>query len=60
MNDVYRTYFTKDPPARATVVAPLMGPQFQVEITHDRGERGRSRRSPRRPPTAPPASPTRS
>ena len=33
MNDVYRTFFTKDPPARATVVAPLMGPQFQVEIT---------------------------
>ena len=33
MNDVYRTYFPKDPPARATVVAPLMGPQFQVEIT---------------------------
>ena len=33
MNDVYRTYFTKDPPARATVVSPLMGPQFQVEIT---------------------------
>jgi 2-iminobutanoate/2-iminopropanoate deaminase len=33
MNDVYRTYFTKDPPARATVVAPLMGAQAQVEIT---------------------------
>jgi reactive intermediate/imine deaminase len=33
MNEVYRTYFPKDPPARATVVAPLMGPQFQVEIT---------------------------
>jgi reactive intermediate/imine deaminase len=33
MNAVYRTYFTKDPPARATVVAPLMGPQYQVEIT---------------------------
>ncbi len=33
MNDVYRTYFTKDPPARATVVSPLMGPQFQVEVT---------------------------
>ena len=33
MNDVYRTYFPKDPPARATVVAPLMGPQFQVEIS---------------------------
>jgi reactive intermediate/imine deaminase len=33
MNKVYTTYFTKEPPARATVVAPLMGPQFQVEIT---------------------------
>jgi 2-iminobutanoate/2-iminopropanoate deaminase len=33
MNKVYTTYFTKDPPARATVVAPLMGPQYQVEIT---------------------------
>jgi reactive intermediate/imine deaminase len=33
MNDVYRTYFPKDPPARATVVSPLMGAQFQVEIT---------------------------
>jgi reactive intermediate/imine deaminase len=33
MNKVYQTYFTKDPPARATVIAPLMGPQYQVEIT---------------------------
>ncbi|HXG89905.1 MAG TPA: RidA family protein [Vicinamibacterales bacterium] len=33
MNKVYTTYFTKEPPARATVVAPLMGPQYQVEIT---------------------------
>jgi reactive intermediate/imine deaminase len=33
MNDVYRTYFPKDPPARATVVAPLMGGQSVVEIT---------------------------
>ena len=33
MNKVYQTYFTKEPPARATVVAPLMGPQYQVEIT---------------------------
>ena len=33
MNDVYRTYFTKDPPARATVVAPLMGAANLVEIT---------------------------
>jgi reactive intermediate/imine deaminase len=33
MNKVYQTYFTKEPPARATVVAPLMGAQYQVEIT---------------------------
>lgn len=33
MNKAYTTYFTKEPPARATVVAPLMGPQYQVEIT---------------------------
>ena len=33
MNKVYTGYFTKDPPARATVVAPLMGPQNVVEIT---------------------------
>jgi 2-iminobutanoate/2-iminopropanoate deaminase len=33
MNKVYQTYFPRDPPARATVIAPLMGPQYQVEIT---------------------------
>jgi enamine deaminase RidA (YjgF/YER057c/UK114 family) len=33
MNKAYVTYFTKEPPARATVIAPLMGPQYQVEIT---------------------------
>jgi 2-iminobutanoate/2-iminopropanoate deaminase len=33
MNSAYRTYFQKDPPARATVQAGLMGPEFQVEIT---------------------------
>jgi reactive intermediate/imine deaminase len=33
MNKTYTTFFTKEPPARATVVAPLMGPQYQVEIT---------------------------
>jgi 2-iminobutanoate/2-iminopropanoate deaminase len=32
MNSAYRTYFQKDPPARATVQAGLMGPEFQVEI----------------------------
>jgi enamine deaminase RidA (YjgF/YER057c/UK114 family) len=33
MNKVYQTYFPKDPPARATVIAPLMGASYQVEIT---------------------------
>ena len=33
MNETYRTFFTKDPPARATVVAPLMGAANAVEIT---------------------------
>ena len=33
MNKVYQTYFQKEPPVRATVVAPLMGPQYQVEVT---------------------------
>ncbi|MGQ0734707.1 MAG: RidA family protein [Acidobacteriota bacterium] len=33
MNKVYQTYFPKEPPARATVVAPLMAPQYAVEIT---------------------------
>jgi enamine deaminase RidA (YjgF/YER057c/UK114 family) len=33
MNKVYQTYFPKDPPARATVVAPLTAPQYVVEMT---------------------------
>lgn len=33
MNKTYVTYFTKEPPARATVIAPLMGPQYVIEIT---------------------------
>ncbi len=33
MNAAYRTYFPKDPPARATVRAGLMGSEFQIEIT---------------------------
>ena len=32
MNKAYVPYFPKEPPARATVIAPLMGPQYQVEI----------------------------
>jgi aminoacrylate peracid reductase len=33
MNEAYRAFFPKDPPARATVKTGLMGPQFVVEIT---------------------------
>jgi reactive intermediate/imine deaminase len=33
MNDVYRTFFPKAPPARATAVTPLMTPDYLVEIT---------------------------
>ena len=33
MNATYRTFFPKNPPARATVKAALMNPQFVVEIT---------------------------
>src|SRR5712692_9002422 len=33
MNDVYRTYWRKDPPARTTVAAPLALPEALVEIS---------------------------
>jgi 2-iminobutanoate/2-iminopropanoate deaminase len=33
MTSTYRAFFPKDPPARATVRADLMGPQFDIEIT---------------------------
>jgi 2-iminobutanoate/2-iminopropanoate deaminase len=33
MNATYRKYFSSAPPARATVVAGLAGPQYNVEIT---------------------------
>jgi reactive intermediate/imine deaminase len=33
MNEVYRTYWTKDPPARTTVVASLVRPEALVEIS---------------------------
>ncbi|HEX3703765.1 MAG TPA: RidA family protein [Vicinamibacterales bacterium] len=33
MNAAYRTYFSKDPPARATVKAGLTSPDYLVEIT---------------------------
>ena len=32
MNEVYRTYFPADPPARATVGAGLGHPDFLIEI----------------------------
>lgn len=41
MNKVYQTYFPKDPPARATVVAPLTSPQylFETQIVAVKGPR---------------------
>lgn len=33
MNAAYRSRFTADPPARATVITPLVSPDFQIEIT---------------------------
>ena len=33
MNAIYQTYFPKDPPARATVIAPLTTPQYLFEST---------------------------
>ena len=33
MNKLYQAYFPKDPPARATVIAPLAGPQYLFETT---------------------------
>jgi enamine deaminase RidA (YjgF/YER057c/UK114 family) len=33
MNAAYRTRFPIDPPARATVITPLVSPDFQIEIT---------------------------
>jgi 2-iminobutanoate/2-iminopropanoate deaminase len=33
MNAVYREHFSKAPPARATVVAGLMNPEYRVEMT---------------------------
>ena len=32
MNDVYRSYFTKDLPARSTVVTGLVAPDMVIEI----------------------------
>lgn len=33
MNEVYRTYWPKDPPARTTIAAPLVIPEALVEIS---------------------------
>jgi 2-iminobutanoate/2-iminopropanoate deaminase len=32
-NEVYRSFFPKDPPARTTIQAELMNPDMRVEIT---------------------------
>jgi enamine deaminase RidA (YjgF/YER057c/UK114 family) len=41
MNKAYQVYFPKDPPARATVVSPLTGPQylFETQIVAVKGPR---------------------
>jgi enamine deaminase RidA (YjgF/YER057c/UK114 family) len=33
MNAAYRTRFPANPPARATVITPLVSPDFQIEVT---------------------------
>ena len=42
MNDVYRTYFPKDPPARATVVVAADGAAVPGRDHDDRGERAQA------------------
>ena len=32
MNAIYKTYFPKDPPARATIMAGLVSPKMLIEI----------------------------
>jgi len=41
MNDEYRRYFTSEPPARATAVTGLMGPDAVVEISLIASEHGK-------------------
>lgn len=41
MNDEYRRYFTSEPPARATAVTGLMGPDATVEISLIASEAGK-------------------
>ena len=40
MNDEYRRYFTTEPPARATAITGLMGPDATVEISFIAAENG--------------------
>ncbi|HEX5071213.1 MAG TPA: RidA family protein [Vicinamibacterales bacterium] len=41
MNDEYRRYFTTEPPARATAITGLMGPDATVEISFIAAENGK-------------------
>src|SRR5207247_3123455 len=43
MNEVYRTYWPKDPPARTTVVANLVLPEALVEIAMVAVPKGKER-----------------
>lgn len=53
MNDQYRTYFMKDPPARATAVTDLMGTDSTVEITLIATESGKQTLGPAVSPSLP-------
>lgn len=33
MNEVYKAFFTKDPPCRTTVQAAIIDPRYKIEIT---------------------------
>ena len=59
MNKAYVPNFPKDPPARATVIVGLPGPDLQGRDHDDRASRARRRPSPLRPRTARQASPAR-
>jgi 2-iminobutanoate/2-iminopropanoate deaminase len=53
MNDEYRRYFTAEPPARATAVTGLMGPEATVEISLIASENGKQVTGPAVAPSLP-------
>jgi enamine deaminase RidA (YjgF/YER057c/UK114 family) len=53
MNDEYRRYFTTEPPARATAVTGLMGPEASVEISMIASENGKQVTGPAVAPSLP-------